>query len=149
MYDRLPRRHARYSLLRSAQKLYSQEVNELCIILMAYASNREWTLYILPIVNSQVSVRQKGRGHINEESQATYSGGPSGKLPSAVLSWHYLQELYKLHIRKYVPLNGLIILIWCRRFSWCHAHLMTRTWRKSRRRPEHTHLLPSKHAGQW
>ena len=41
---------------------------------------------------------------------------PSGKLPSAVLSWHYLQELY---IRKYVPLNGLIILIWCRRFSWC------------------------------
>ena len=42
----------------------------------------------------------------------------SGKLPSAVLSWHYLQELYKLHIRKFVLLNGLIILIWCRRFSW-------------------------------
>ena len=27
------------------------------------------------------------------------------------MSWHYLQELYKLHIRKYVPLNGLIILV--------------------------------------
>ena len=47
--------------------------------------------------------------------------------------WHFLQELYKLHIRKYVSLNGLIILIWCRRFSWWWSHIrwgiIELTWR--------------------